>query len=54
MKFSLSLSLFFFEAYLYTYRLLRGVVFKVISLSSYAFKPNYAATVGNIFGTPVL
>jgi hypothetical protein len=43
------------QAYLYIFILLRGVTFKVLPLSSYALSPMMLpATVGNIFGTPVL
>jgi len=43
------------QAFLYTYSLLRGFTFEELPLSSYALSPlMLPATVGNIFGTPVV
>jgi hypothetical protein len=42
-------------SHVYIYRLLRGITFEIFLLSSYAFRPTMIrATVGNIFGTPVV
>jgi hypothetical protein len=42
------------QAYLYTYSLLRGIVFNILTMRSYALSPVMAASVGNFFGTPVV
>jgi len=42
------------QEYLYTYSVLRGTTFEVLPLNSYALSQNYAATIGNIFSTPVV
>jgi len=47
--------MFLLQAYLYTYSLLRGVIFEVLPLSSCALSSMMLpATVGNIHGTPVV
>jgi hypothetical protein len=42
------------QAYMYTYRLLRGITFEVLPLNSYALKPKDTAAVRNIYETPVV
>jgi len=42
------------QAYLYTYSLLRGVMYKVLHLSSYALSSIMLPLFGNTCGTPVM